>query len=145
MPYIKELDFARQDVPLESIFEKRVHSGAYSRHLWASPFLFVQINELDAALWFGSILTPVHELIVFPTSPISDFLFHNAKNALNAAFSNRSSPVNLLNVPNSRINEPAPAVPYQAICTLEFIEKNQQRDSLTCFRCFSQNHTVSQI
>lgn len=49
--------------------------------------------------------------MVFPTNPMSDFLFHNAKNALNAAFSKRSSPVSLLRVPNSSIKEPAPAVP----------------------------------
>lgn len=72
--------------------------------------------------------TPVHVLIVFPTSPMSDFRFHIPKNAcasdyifqydyehrvrtLYAAFSKRSSPVNRLKVANSRIKEPAPAVP----------------------------------
>ena len=42
---------------------------------------------------------------------MSDLRFHRAKKALYAAFSNRSSPVKRLNVPNSRMSEPAPAVP----------------------------------
>ena len=59
--------------------------------------------------------TPVNILIVLPTKPISVLLFHKAKNALYAAFSNLSSPVRRLRVPNSRIREPAPAVPNKGV------------------------------
>jgi len=58
-------------------------------------------------------LTPVRRLTVFPTNPISDLRFHNAKKALYAAFSKRSSPVRRLNVANSKMREPGKGVLMQ--------------------------------
>jgi hypothetical protein len=55
--------------------------------------------------------TPVDMSIFVPNSPRSDLRSQSAKKALRAASSNRASPVRRLRVANSRMSEPAPAVP----------------------------------
>ena len=58
--------------------------------------------------------------MVFPTKPMSDLRFHMAKKAFLAAFSSLSSPVRRLKVANSRMREPAPAVPVIQVKELDF-------------------------
>ena len=65
--------------------------------------------------------TPVFISTVFPTSPMSDLRSHNAKNALRAAFSNRSSLVKRLKVANSRMRDPAPAVPKVTLIPIKAV------------------------
>lgn len=86
--------------------------------------------------------TPVHVLIVLPTSPISDFLFQSAKKALRAAFSKRSSPVRRLKVANSIMREPAPAVPWTTVQHGLIETRNPIR---TGFDRFASRHSMTEV